>query len=141
MTTMSIASDPRTEKELIKELFKLSSNPYSDAKVKQAYTMIKKESFSVKRLKAERKLAEYFLEHDSGSSGELIDTIGPTFSTMSTLSLYKLGLVIREQDSNNLRCFIYHRIADKEKLSDYIDLMNRLIEKIERIKEVGYSES
>jgi len=139
MTITSAVSDSGIEEEFIEKIFKLDSNflyqekTKQQAKIKRAKTMIKKMSFSVERLNAERKMAEYLLEHDYGFSGDFTKVIGPTFSVMSSLSSYRLGLVDRKDDSNNLRCFIYYRTTDKETLSTYIDLMNQLIKEIEKI--------
>jgi hypothetical protein len=137
MTTVyTTVPDSRIGK-LVEKLFKLDSNfsylekVKQQEKVKQRVGMIKRGCFSVERSEGEVKMAEYFLEHEFGSSGDLTEAAGVTISQMSSLSPYDLHLVDRERDPRHRHYFIYHRIVDREKLPTYINLMNELIKEIE----------
>ena len=133
MTITNTVSDSKIRK-LIEELFKLSGNPYSKEKVKQSEGYVKKGRFSVKTARGEVKMAEYFLEHNSGSSSDLTKFTGVTISQMSAgLSPQGLGLVYPYRDQHHSRSFIYRRIANEEELSTYINLMNKLIKEMEKI--------
>lgn len=148
MTTTSTVSGSRIG-ELSEKLFNLSGNPYSQVKVKQIEGMVKKGCFSPETARGEVKMAEYFLGKDSGSSSDLTKFTGVVISQMVSLSPYSLRLVDRIQDPSNRHHWIYYRILDgekfseydeeklstyKEKLSTYIDLMNQLIKEMESWK-------